>query len=232
MNKRKKKKFFKIFLLVVFLGGFGSIFVRGYVYHHSATNKTLQNNSSKEIVKQDLIDEDIISSILDEDQDKTLNDNQENLIIKDKTSKDSQNVSMDQNIKSENITKETNNKNVVNTSNNDNSYNNTNENSNTNNLSEDNLKNNEEKSNNIQENNKIEEKQVPPIDEEYLAILNQVDYKADEYSKCSSDSIEVALTDVENIRNTACKQFAYNGSIVGYKIQIFYRDGTWKYYQK
>ena len=212
MNKKKKKKFFKIFLLVVLLGGFGSIFVRGYVYHHSATNKTLQNNSSKEIVKQDLIDEDIISSILDEDQDKTLNDNQEDLIIKDKTSKDSQNVSIDQNI--------------------NNSYNNTNENSNTNNLSEDNIKNNEEKSNNIQENNKIEEKQVPPIDEEYLAILNQVDYKADEYSKCSSDSIEAALTDVENIRNTACKQFAYNGSIVGYKIQIFYRDGTWKYYQK
>lgn len=223
MFKKKKKKILKIFLLVVLLGGFGSIFVRGFVYHHSTKNNILQDNVSNEVQKQDLIDEDIISSIIEsEDKEENKQEVQE------------------QNLESAIIQKEIDNQKVVNTSShNDNIKTDTNTNTNTNektivnNNVEEKQENNEEKSNNIQEqNNKIEEEQVPPIDEEYLSILNQVDYKADEYSKCSSDSIEVALTDVVNIRNTACKQFAYNGSIVGYKIQIFYRDGTWKYYQK
>ncbi len=73
---------------------------------------------------------------------------------------------------------------------------------------------------------------MPIIDEEYLSILDYVDYKADEYSLCQSDSIEVALIDTVNIQNTGCKSFAYNGGIVGYKIQIFYRNGTSEYYDK
>lgn len=46
------------------------------------------------------------------------------------------------------------------------------------------------------------------------------------------DSIDVALSDTETIRNTSCKQFTYKGSLVGYKIQIFYRDGTIGFYDK
>lgn len=73
---------------------------------------------------------------------------------------------------------------------------------------------------------------MPETDEEYLSILEYVDYKTDEYSLCRTDSIDVALSDTENIRNTSCKQFTYNGSLVGYKIQIFYRDGTMEFYDK
>ena len=72
---------------------------------------------------------------------------------------------------------------------------------------------------------------VPPtIDEEYLTLLEYVDYTTDEYNLCRTASIDVALSDTINIENTSCQQFTYKGSIVGYKIKVFYRDGTSGFY--
>ena len=95
---------------------------------------------------------------------------------------------------------------------------------------------NEEKQiNNISNKNETKTndviEQVPEVDDEYNNLVNFVDYKADEFNKCHTDSIDVALSDTDNIRNTSCKQFAYNGKLVGYKIQVFYNDGTYKYYK-
>lgn len=95
---------------------------------------------------------------------------------------------------------------------------------------------NEEKQiNNISNKNETKTndviEQVPEVDDEYNNLVNFVDYKADEFNKCHTDSIGVALSDTDNIRNTSCKQFAYNGKLVGYKIQVFYNDGTYKYYK-
>ena len=90
-------------------------------------------------------------------------------------------------------------------------------------------KNNISNKNETKTNDVIE--QVPEVDDEYNNLVNFVDYKADEFNKCHTDSIGVALSDTDNIRNTSCKQFAYNGKLVGYKIQVFYNDGTYKYYK-
>lgn len=72
----------------------------------------------------------------------------------------------------------------------------------------------------------------PVVDEEYLAILEYVDYTSEEYSLCNIDSTELAFSDTENIEHTACKEFTYKGSRVGYKIQIYYRDGRIEFYDK
>lgn len=66
-------------------------------------------------------------------------------------------------------------------------------------------------------------------DEEYIRILNSCEFTT--YSDCQSASEKIAaeLAFDNNVRNTACESFAYKGKIVGYRVQIFFNDGTWKY---
>src|SRR5574344_1315540 len=65
--------------------------------------------------------------------------------------------------------------------------------------------------------------------EEYIRILNSCEFTT--YSDCQSASEKIAaeLAFDNNVRNTACESFAYKGKIVGYRVQIFFNDGTWKY---
>ena len=66
-------------------------------------------------------------------------------------------------------------------------------------------------------------------DEEYMRIYNSCEFYT--YSDCNSASNRIAaeLAMDNNVRNTACESFAYKGKIVGYRVQIFFNDGTWKY---
>ena len=51
-------------------------------------------------------------------------------------------------------------------------------------------------------------------------------YRYKDRIKCYETSIEVAESDPINIRNTTCVSGAYKGELIGYKIVIFYNDGT------
>ena len=173
------RKIFKVFLVIVFIG-FISAYVRGIHYNSNklkSDKSVAQENIETE--KQNIIDEELISSII--------NDNESKEEVKENN---------------------TSNNKVINNK-------------------------NEEIKNTIpeqkQESNQNEEKQINNISNKNET--NFVDYKADEFNKCHTDSIDVALSDTDNIRNTSCKQFAYNGKLVGYKIQVFYNDGTYKYYK-
>lgn len=165
------RKILKVFLVIVFIG-FISAYVRGIHYN---SNKLKDDKSvaqeNIETEKQNIIDEELISSII--------NDNESKEELKENN---------------------TSNNKVINNK-------------------------NETKTNDVIE-------QVPEVDDKYNNLVNFVDYKADEFNKCHTDSIDVALSDTDNIRNTSCKQFAYNGKLVGYKIQVFYNDGTYKYYKQ
>ena len=82
-------------------------------------------------------------------------------------------------------------------------------------------------------NNEIEEKKeiitdVPQIDYELEKVKSLCEYF--DYSSCRKASIDVALSDTDNIENTACDMLTYNGNIVGYRIIIYFRDGTNKYH--
>lgn len=220
------KKILKISLLIIFVG-FVSAFIRGYKAHSDTKEfKEQVITSNNEVQKQDLIDEETITSILNtnEESEETNNPIQEEQKSSEKKTKNSEVIIQEDKTPIQN----------------------TEEQINTNETIIDNV---EEKEVQVQEEVSIEdtnnqnensnnnsviyefEDPVPTIDEEYLALLEYVDYSADEYSICYSNSIDVALTDTINIRNTSCEQFAYNGEIVGYKIKIFYRDGTSGFYK-
>lgn len=176
------RKILKVFLVIVFIG-FISAYVRGIHYNSNklkSDKSVAQENIETE--KQNIIDEELISSIINDSESK-------------------------EEVKENN----TSNNKVIN---------NQNEEKQINNISNK----NETKTNDVIE-------QVPEVDDKYNNLVNFVDYKADEFNKCHTDSIDVALSDTDNIRNTSCKQFAYNGKLVGYKIQVFYNDGTYKYYK-
>lgn len=233
------RKILKISLIIICIG-FISAFIRGWIYQNNKSKSSApkENISQVEIEQQEIIDEEVISSILNSDEVKKESNNSE----QNKSEKKSK-----QNIETNASTNE------VKTNTNNNTSNTevkTNEKTNANETKVETNVNNEEKEVQIQEevsnkdtqtnqndsskDNTIIEDPVPTptIDDEYVKLLEYVDYTADEYSICYSDSIDVALMDTVNIRNTACKQFAYKGELVGYKIQIFYRDGTYGYYEK
>jgi hypothetical protein len=193
------RKIFKVFLVIVFIG-FISAYVRGVHYNSNklkSDKSVVQENI--ETKKQNIIDEELISSII--------NDNESKEEVKENNTSNNKVI---------------NNKNeeIKNTIPEQKQESNQNEEKQINNISNK----NETKTNDVIE-------QVPEVDDEYNNLVNFIDYKADEFNKCHTDSIDVALSDTDNIRNTSCKQFAYNGKLVGYKIQIFYNDGTYKYYK-
>lgn len=193
------RKVFKVFLIIVFIG-FISAFVRGFNHN----NNELKNDKSIaeeniEIEKQNIIDEELISSII--------NDNESKEEVKENNTSNNKVI---------------NNKNeeIKNTIPGKKQKSNQNEEKQINDISNK----NETKTNDVIE-------QEPEVDDEYNNLVNFVDYKADEFNKCHTDSIDVALSNTDKIRNTSCKQFAYNGKLIGYKIQVFYNDGTYEYYK-
>lgn len=212
------RKVLKIFLIIVGIG-FLSAFVRGYK-HYSNDEKI--NNSSISSEKQNLIDEEIISSILNvEDNINTdevistteIEETYTNEIQEEqKVSNPINEVEEIKDTIEENKTLETTEEKEV-------QNNSINEETNNNN-------------NNSNDNIKIYEIVIPEpeVDEEYIKVQEYVDYKADEYNLCNSKSIEVGVSDTKNIDYTSCEHITYKGTLVGYKIKIFYVDGTSGYY--
>lgn len=72
---------------------------------------------------------------------------------------------------------------------------------------------------------------VPEVDEEYER-LKQL-YKYPTSQACYEASIETSLKvkqEDSNYRNAGCISGAYKGELVGYRIIIYYNDGTTKFY--
>lgn len=80
-----------------------------------------------------------------------------------------------------------------------------------------------------------EEKQepVPEVDEEYER-LKQL-YKYPTSQACYEASIKASIKvrqENDNYRNAGCISGAYKGELVGYRIIIYYNDGTTKFYDE
>ncbi len=89
----------------------------------------------------------------------------------------------------------------------------------------------------IEESNPEVEKEkqepVPEVDEEYER-LKQL-YKYPTSQACYEASIEASLKakqEDSNYRNAGCISGAYKGELVGYRIIIYYNDGTTKFYDE
>lgn len=237
MRVRKKVLVCTLFTILI------SSLIIGGLYLYSQDNKTptLKDNSLKitntnvEEKNEEQKQENIIEETNKKDDVVTSDTTNQNVVKEENKSSSSNNSSTPIIDNSNNTNKNSNDNKVENKKDNDskveeNKENVSNEdtNNNQNNTSENKTDSKEETN-----NTEVEEPvSTPTVDDEYNSLLEYVDYTAEEYSICYSDSIDVALTDTVNIRNTSCKQFAYNGNIVGYKIQIFYRDGTVKFYDK
>ena len=77
----------------------------------------------------------------------------------------------------------------------------------------------------------IPEENEPTVDPEYERLLNLVD--SFDYMEClnKAGDIESATREnILNIKNTSCEDVIYKGQVLGYRIILFYNDGTWKYY--
>lgn len=113
------------------------------------------------------------------------------------------------------------------------------------NINEDNKKeiitNNENKITEVpSKNNKPEEEKqnpivnddslvIPQIDEELERLKNLIKYKTSK--ECYDASVEIGLKylDNDNFQNTACSSFSYKGQLLGYRLLIYYKDGTTEY---
>ena len=82
----------------------------------------------------------------------------------------------------------------------------------------------EEKISETSNQDEIKENNSEQDDLELLEMKKIYRYK--DRIKCYETSIEVAESDPINIRNTTCVSGAYTGELIGYKIVIFYNDGT------
>jgi len=65
-------------------------------------------------------------------------------------------------------------------------------------------------------------------DPEYQRLYNLSEFHT--YKECYNASIDVSA-ESEDIRNTSCEDVIYKGEVIGYRIIIFYYDGSWKYHK-
>lgn len=66
-------------------------------------------------------------------------------------------------------------------------------------------------------------------DEEYKRIKATCEFETRAECHTASDIVGVEYAGSSNFKNTACQQVAYKGKIIGYRLQIFFWDGTWIY---
>lgn len=66
-------------------------------------------------------------------------------------------------------------------------------------------------------------------DQELERLKNLIKYKTSQ--ECYEASIDISFQyiDNENFNHTACKSFAYKGELLGYRMLIYYKDGTTEY---
>ena len=80
-----------------------------------------------------------------------------------------------------------------------------------------------EQSNNIEQVVVVEEKKEEvKIDNEYETLLKQVEYST--YDECMEIGFEKAIKDSVGILGFSCPYIAYNGKIIGYRLQLDYTN--------
>lgn len=74
-----------------------------------------------------------------------------------------------------------------------------------------------------------EETSTPQVDQELERLKSLIKYKTSQ--ECYEASIDVSFQylDNENFKHTACQSFAYKGELLGYRMLIYYKDGTTEY---
>jgi len=78
----------------------------------------------------------------------------------------------------------------------------------------------------------VENEEIVPDtqeDQELERLKNLIKYKTSQ--ECYEASIDISFQyiDNENFNHTACKSFAYKGELLGYRMLIYYKDGTTEY---
>ena len=66
-------------------------------------------------------------------------------------------------------------------------------------------------------------------DEEYIRLKALMEFETRAECQAASDIIGPQYALQGNLRNTSCESFAYKGTVIGYRLQIWITDGTWKY---
>ena len=66
-------------------------------------------------------------------------------------------------------------------------------------------------------------------DEEYIKLKAQMEFETRAECNAASDIIGPQYAELENFRNTVCESFAYKGTVIGYRLQIWFKDNTWIY---
>ena len=80
-----------------------------------------------------------------------------------------------------------------------------------------------EQSNNVEQIVVVEEKKEEvKIDNEYETLLKQVEYSS--YDECMEIGFEKAIKDSVGILGFSCPYIAYNGKIIGYRLQLDYTN--------
>lgn len=80
-----------------------------------------------------------------------------------------------------------------------------------------------EQSNNVEQVVVVEEKKEEvKVDNEYETLLKQVEYST--YDECMEIGFEEAIKDSIGILGFSCPYIAYNGKIIGYRLQLDYTN--------
>ena len=66
-------------------------------------------------------------------------------------------------------------------------------------------------------------------DEEYIKLKAMMEFETRAECQAASDIIGPQYALQGNLRNTSCESFAYKGTVIGYRLLIWFTDGTWKY---
>ena len=66
-------------------------------------------------------------------------------------------------------------------------------------------------------------------DEEYIKLKSTLEFETRAECQATADIIGPEYALQGNLRNTSCKSFAYKGTVIGYRLQIWFTDGTWIY---
>ena len=84
------------------------------------------------------------------------------------------------------------------------------------------ITNKEDSKQDIMNEEEIKEVEVEKVDLEYENLLKQVEYST--YDECMDIGFEKALEDTINILGFSCPYIAYQGKIIGYRLQLNYTN--------
>jgi len=182
-----------------------------------------ENNKDINILLDNIIDDNIITEI-----DGNMNSNDEEVVASDNVTDETYTNYDFSNDNKNDITSSNTNDDVIHSNNNTENTASENNDNNSDIIDDTGIK-EEKEDNSIDDNQSITEdsEEDNTVDEEYERLKATCEFF--DYDQCYMESIKVASSDTINIRNTSCEDVIYKGQIIGQRIIIFYRDGSWKY---